>query len=585
MPIYDFAERPDGLVLRPPELFERCATGAPFLNDLPVDGAHDPAGDDTRFYTRAIETLKSTTDPESVEPIVKLLSANGMLLEAVCDPALSREQAHALGRIAFRIDAWADCRLARSLADSRTSQGTVVKDAARLMEVLCDEGDPARMMTSMLRLLRHPDPHLRTRAAKVVGLGSKSPKWVRQRLMDADPRMRANAIESLWSVDTAAARGLLRFAAREGGHNRVVANALLGLYYLGETTALAALAKMAQGEYQLARSSAAWAMGETGDVRFQQVLRRMLNDSDLTVRKRAFRALARLNTLRPAPATVLHLAATVSEIAAKGMRSVLVSVAGDELETQPSVPSLNFVLSENGAAATAHVMSYKVTRRPPVRPMSVVFVLPRQSEAAAQMREAIESCMKWKRACDPWRILPYLETGDGEPPEEVTDPAALSFPPDTARLQTVLSQPADPAGCADLWGSLWRAARLDASAHGFRHILLLTSVEEARRAGHGVAARVRDPRVKLQALAIGRNRNVQEFCREVGAPFQIADHAEIAETIRRSYLSLLARYEISYHPAVANAASLKVRVQSPGGAGEVTAPYPLRSKMEALAAG
>ena len=95
-------------------------------------------------------------------------------------------------------------------------------------------GDPSRMMASMLRLLRHPNPYLRSKAVKVVGRGSKSPKWVRQRLADPDPRIRANAIESLWSVDNAEARSLLHFAAAEDGHNRVVANALLGLYYLGE---------------------------------------------------------------------------------------------------------------------------------------------------------------------------------------------------------------------------------------------------------------------------------------------------------------------------------------------------------------
>jgi HEAT repeat protein len=584
MRIYDFTEHPDGSSEPPPEpVVNRFATNA--LMYYQVEEAGDSSFDDPRlFYTRAIETLKQTDDPEIIEPIVKLLSANGLLLEAVCDRALSREQAHALARIAFRLDARADCHLARSLADSQTNEDAVsVSDVPRLLEVLCEEGDPARMMTSMLRLLRHSDPHVRTRAAKVVGRGSKSPKWVRQRLMDADPRMRANAVESLWSVDTAAARGLLRFAAREGGHNRVVANALLGLYYLGETPALAALATMATSECAMARSSAAWAMGETGDVRFQQALRRMLNDVDVVARKSAFRALARLNAMRPAAASALHVAATTPEIAAKGMRSVFVSVAGDQLEQQSSVPALGFVLSETDSAVTSHVLSYKVIRHPPPRPMSVVFVMPRQTEAAGQTRAAMESCLQWKRACDSWCFLPYLESGGGEAPEESTDPAPLTFPESVEALKTALSEATDRACCADLWGSLWRAAKLEASAHGLRHILLMTTVEEARQPGHGVAARVRDPRVKLQALAMGRNHSVQEFCREVGAPFQMAESAEIAESIRRAYLSLMARFEIQYQPVIPNAASLKVRVQSTAGAGEVTVRYPPRLKKEVLA--
>ena len=44
------------------------------------------------------------------------------------------------------------------------------------------------------------------------------------------------------------------------------------------------------------------------------------------------------------------------------------------------------------------------------------------------------------------------------------------------------------------------------------------------------------------------------------------------------YLALLARYEVAYQPVVANAPFLKIRVQAPGGAGEVTIPYAVESK-------
>jgi len=151
-----------------------------------------------------------------------------MLLDALCDPGLNKEQAVALGRAAVRIDPAADATLARGLADSETGQGAVlVRDAPRLMEILCEVGDPSRMTPSMLRLLRHPDSRLRSRAVKVVGRGSKSAKWVRQRLNESDPSIRANAIEALWSVATDEARILLKDAAADG-HNRVAANALMG---------------------------------------------------------------------------------------------------------------------------------------------------------------------------------------------------------------------------------------------------------------------------------------------------------------------------------------------------------------------
>src|SRR5215831_7791254 len=66
------------------------------------------------------------------------------------------------------------------------------------------------------------------------------------------------------------------------------------LYYLGECAVLTEFVKMAQCESALFRSSAAWAMGETRDFRFSETLRRLLNDADATVRKRAFAALSKL---------------------------------------------------------------------------------------------------------------------------------------------------------------------------------------------------------------------------------------------------------------------------------------------------
>ena len=61
----------------------------------------------------------------------------------------------------------------------------------------------------------------------MIGRGSKSTKWVMGRLSESDPRVRANAIESMWGVDTPEARTLLNFAVSDA-NNRVAGNALLG---------------------------------------------------------------------------------------------------------------------------------------------------------------------------------------------------------------------------------------------------------------------------------------------------------------------------------------------------------------------
>jgi HEAT repeat protein len=541
--------------------------------------------DRSSFYSSTITILKSGADSRGVQYLVALLVANGMLLEAICDPALSREEACALGRAAVRIDPAADASLARGLADSQTGQGAVVvHDAPRLMEVLCEIGDPSRMMASMLRLLRHPNPYLRSKAVKVVGRGSKSPKWVRQRLSEPDPRVRANAIESLWSVNTAEARSLLQFATTEDGHNRVVANALLGLYYLGDPSVLGALVKMIQDESGVVRSSAAWAMGETGDIRFQEPLRRMLNDPDPIARRRAFAAIGRLKVNSPQSSdyAAWHVAARVYSADSKGMRRALVAIATDDARELPAVPPLGFLLNEDGS----HVMSYKVTERPAPEAMSVVFLLPREPDAALPFRQGIESCLKWKRTSDLWCILPYLESGDGLLPEAGLDPEAPQFAVAPDALRKTLSEPARRLECGDLWSSVWRGAKLDGGGvRGIRHIFILSSVEESRIAGHGVVGKVQSPRVQIHAISAVPNQRVAEFCAKANATLRVVDPAEIAHTVRRSYLALLAQYEVAYEPATPMASALRIRVQAHGGTGEVTVPYRADEQSETPAEG
>jgi HEAT repeats len=525
------------------------------------------------FYTSALEILKSSPDSRGVQYLVALLVANGMLLEALCDPALDRDQAMTLGRAAVRVDPMADAGLARGLADSETGQGSVlVRDAPRLMEILCEVGDPGRMMASMLRLLRHPNPYLRSKAVKVVGRGSKSPKWVRQRLNEADPRIRANAIEALWSVDTAEARLLLQFAAADG-NNRVAANALLGLYYLGECSALVELVKMAANESPLFRSSAAWAMGETGDFRFTDMLRRMLNDPDQTVRKRVFTALARIRqrTAQFASGCDWRVSAKLlPPDSQNGARRVLIGVAGDDARELPAIPPLGFILSEGGS----YITSYRVSERPVPEAMSVVFLIPRRREASSALYTAVESCIRWKRTSDLWCILPYMETGDGEPASDA-DPGPPVFTSSSEALRKMISEPAKRIDCTGLWPTMWSATKLDSgSSRGKRHVIILSSAQEARIAGHGLIANLQSGRVSLQAIARAPNTRLQELCHSVNAPFRVCAEDDAGESIRQAYLMLLARYEVTYQPIGTDATSLKVRVQAPGGSGETEAVRP-----------
>ena len=526
------------------------------------------ANDRELFYATSIEILKTSEDSRGVQYLVALLVANGMLLQALSDPGLSREEALSVGRAARRVDSTIDVSLARSLADNAVGYSAVhIADPARLMDILCEIADATHIMPSLMRMMRHPNAYLRSKAVKMIGRGNQSARWVMGRLSESDPRIRANAIESLWGVHTAEARALLNFAASDANH-RVVGNALLGLYYLGEASVLADVVKLTGHESALVRSSAAWVMGESGDPRFTDALRCLLSEPDATVRKCAFTALAQLRAANAQPpmGEQWHVAGRMlGGETLKGLRRLMLSVAAEDMREPPKVAPLQFMLSEGGQ----YIVSYKLTERPQPDSMSVVFVIPRSREAAGgAFFDGVLSCLKWKRPSDLWSLLPYIETGDGEAPPP-RDPEPPFFMSNSDALAAALRDTPKRLECTDLWSAIWRATDQEGGqSRGKRHVIVFSSAEEGRVAGHGLISNLQSGRIPVQAIGSGPNEHLQEFCRRTHIWHRNGAEAELVEMIEHAYLNLLARYEIAYEPVVVNAPALKVRVQTLSGWGE-----------------
>ncbi len=519
------------------------------------------------FYGTSIEILKTAGDSRGAQYLVALLVSNGMLLEALCSPDLSREEALALGQSARRVDPMIDVALARSLADSAVGGAVHVADPARLMDILCEIADSSRIMSSLMRVMRHPNPYLRSKAVKMIGRGSKSTKWVMGRLSESDPRVRANAIESMWGVDTPEARTLLNFAASDA-NNRVVGNALLGLYHLGEASVLTDVVKLAGHESALFQASAAWVMGETGDPRFTDALRRLISDRDSMVRKRAFTALAQIkaaNAHSPAGEKWHVAGRMLAGESINGMRRLMLAVAAEDMREQPKIAPLQFLLSEGGQ----YVTSYKIAEKPLAEAMSVIFVIPRSRDAAGgAFFEGVLNCLRWKRPSDLWSVLPYIETGDGEPPP-TRDPEPPVFTANSDALAATLHDTPKRLECTDLWTGVWCATKPQTGpSRGKRHIIVFSSNQEARIAGHGLIANLQGGRIPIQVIGSGPNDQLQEFCRRTHTSFRCGADSDIPAMIEQAYLNLLVRYEIAYHPVAPTTTALKVRVQTPERCGE-----------------
>jgi hypothetical protein len=534
--------------------------------------------DPEAFYRNSIGLLKNADESRGFQHLVVLLVSNGLLLRALCDPNLSREEAMALGRAAARANPLADVELARGLADSAIQEDGPVppEGAPRLMEILAEISDGSRIAPSLMRLMRHSNPYIRSKAVLMIGRGSLSVKWVRGRLSEADPRIRANAIEALWGLDSAEAQVLLRSALSDG-NNRVIGNALVGLYRAGDCLAIPEIVKLAGSEEAVCRATAAWVMGETGDPRFSENLVRMLVEPNTTVRKRALEALRGIKAALAQTGfcnrwRMAGIMANQPGDLQRSQRRVHLAVTTEDGTALPKILATQFILSENGQ----NVLSYKVTEKPPVDAMSVLFVFPRAVEQdTPPWNQGALKCLAWKRPSDLWASLPFLPAGDPEERGHAIDEAP-AFSSISDVLAASFSKTPPRVACSELWETLWRCVRPDqAPVRGKRHLIVVANEELSRMAGHGLIANVLSSRSSLQVISSLPNPTLEDFCNKSRGRFRTFENEdEIPDLVQQAYLNLMTRYEISYQPVCRDAVEVKARVQTAAGWGEVKVAIP-----------
>jgi len=520
------------------------------------------------FYLTAIEILKNDVDSRAAQYLVALLVHSNLLFRAVCDPTLGLERAMELARRAQDGDSKVDINLARALADADTADSGIAPGMAeRLLEIIDRISDGKRILPSLMRMLRNDNPFLRSKVVLMIGRSGRSINWLEKRLQETDTRVRANAIEAMWGIDAPEARELLQWAVRDS-NNRVVGNALVGLYRLGEISPLAELVKMANHGSPPFRCTAAWVMGETGDPRFSEVLGRMIADSNSNVRKSAFAAVRRV---REATAPISQTNQWPVAIAAspKNPRTseqrVSVAVVTADGRGNPKVLPVQFHLSENGQP----VWSYRVVEKMPPGPLSVVFLFPRKLDSGSRpWDQAALRCLNWKRSTDLWSTLPY-SGADDEPSDRPADLELPSFIANASQAARAFEGTPNRGDCTGFWTAVQRAVLPgNGPQRGQRHMIVVASDAVGDHANDPLITAVVASRTSIQVISTSANPALREFCRRVDGRFHCTeDRSGIEEAISLAYLSLLARYEIRYQSAT-DATNLKLRVHTPTGWGE-----------------
>jgi HEAT repeats len=249
----------------------------------------DPAG----FAPAVAEVLSTGPEPAGAQLLMAILVGDPDWLRTICNPdKYTLDQSLDLIQRAHKLDPLTELKLAEILALSGFTTDAETRFASRVFAVL-KRSPPATVLPALRRLSKCENARIRSKAVLLLGSIYQNPKWAEQAVPENDPRVSANAVESLWGLATPEAREVFQKASRDKRH-RIAANGMAGLYLMGDQSGISLLFGLSKSEAPLARAAAAWAMGHLEDPRFLPRLTALLEDPDPVARQRAFRSAARV---------------------------------------------------------------------------------------------------------------------------------------------------------------------------------------------------------------------------------------------------------------------------------------------------
>jgi hypothetical protein len=242
------------------------------------------------FLTAAMQRLIQHGDSNALRHLTGVLLRQEGSLRVLSDPQFcSRENAVFLFKRFLQIDPTFDVRMAQKLPDRRGSNWAEALDAAcstRALDILDQTSSGRRLLPVVGHLVDHSSNRLSAKATLFVGRRLQNPSWTAKRLTQPDQRVRANAVEALWGVDSPAAARILE-DCRSDDNPRVAGNSLLGLYLLGRTEIDRRVTDLSDaGDYEM-RSTAAWLLGRIDGQECIDCLTRLVKDEHPQVRSRA----------------------------------------------------------------------------------------------------------------------------------------------------------------------------------------------------------------------------------------------------------------------------------------------------------
>jgi hypothetical protein len=309
-----------------------------------------------------------------------------------------REIGRRTARLAARIIPGFDRQLARSVLECQKAV----------------EGSPAAALLEVLEALDDQDSAdeqgVRSKAASWVAKAARAQSWLKVIRGEPDPRLRADAVESLWEQGGALAAVCYEEAMRDP-HHRVFANALLGLYRLGDPGCLVHLARALEHPDRAFRAAAVWAMGESRDGRFVPLLWKLRRGSDQSMAAKSAQSCEKILLAQAAaerePVLLYSLGAFLQSGATKVRCLVL-----DRDRNHVQLRATDWRIR----AGSQPVWQFSVRLTEGLPRLAAFLVLPRPAAGEDHRAEAfsagIREGFRSKRSQDVLGILHYLETAE-----------------------------------------------------------------------------------------------------------------------------------------------------------------------------
>lgn len=252
------------------------------------------------FFAAAMERLQAPpTSPGQGKQSLQLLDVPEFLLQLASPERLSREDLLRFCQQMIQQDPLLDVKLARLLPGRHADPYDLGADGVvHLMDVLDALSPGPRLTMTIGHLTKHGDRRIASKAALLIGRRLHNRGWVEAQLASPDARVRSNVVEALWGERTTLALETFRRCV-EDENNRVIGNALVGLYLVEEPGLGPRIRRLLEDARPAFRLTGVWVIEKTRDPSYAQWLEAAQTDVDPGVAEAALKALESLKAGQP----------------------------------------------------------------------------------------------------------------------------------------------------------------------------------------------------------------------------------------------------------------------------------------------